>query len=86
MIDIKLVQDLALSASIIIPLITGLVQVIKSVFYIDSRYIPLIDLIFGIGAGLVFVGLSPIGAIVGIMLGLGANGLWEFGSKTIANK
>lgn len=62
----------------LIPVIIGVVQVIKTATGIDSRYTPLISLIFGVcGAFLVPVDTVAMTIIGGLIIGLSASGLYS---------
>jgi len=86
MIDITTLQDFVIKALWALPLVTGLVEVIKKATNIGQRWIPILSVAIGAGVGLLIVQVSVIGAVVGIVLGLGATGLWELGKTTIAGK
>jgi hypothetical protein len=85
MIDINTVQELLITASWVVPIIAGLVQVIKSaVPAIDGRFTPLLSVVVGLGLGISVVGLTVTGGFVGVVFGLTASGLYDLGKKTIA--
>lgn len=81
MLDIIQLENLAPMAIVLVPLVTGIVEVIKRATAVESRWLPLISVAVGAGVGLLIVGLSVYGAVVGVVMGLAATGLWEFGSK-----
>lgn len=62
----------------LIPLITGLIQVAK-LLGLPSKYSPLIGLVLGVLSGIFYVHPQDIagGVLVGLMLGLGASGLYS---------
>lgn len=69
----------------IIPLIVGLVELIKQ-FGLSSRYAALCSVLLGVGAGFVLHPGNPSQAvIVGLMLGLSASGLYS-GGKALTEK
>lgn len=78
--------ELAKGAIVLVPLVTGLVEVAKRAFKIGQRFMPLTAVILGLVAGLLFVEVSVIGGGVGVILGLAACGLWDFGKKTVAGQ
>lgn len=83
MIDIATIQELLIHAAWLTPVVTGLVQVIKLAFNIPSEMAPLTSVVIGAGVGaLVFPSIAT-GAFVGIMIGLAASGLYDFGKKTL---
>lgn len=87
MIDFKDVQALLIMAAWIVPLITALVQIIKVLIpNFSKRYAPALAAVIGIGLGLLIIQVSVLGALVGLILGLGAAGLWDLGKKTALNK
>jgi hypothetical protein len=70
----------------LIPLVIGLSEAIKRIGF-NAKFIPVIDLILGLVAGIVF--LSPgdlkAGIIQGIFIGLSASGLYS-GTKNIVQE
>jgi len=81
MLDIVQLQNLAPLAIVLVPLVTGIVEVIKRATAIETNWLPLISVAVGSLVGLLVVGVSVYGAVVGVIMGLAATGLWEFGSK-----
>ncbi|MGG3561642.1 holin [Neobacillus rhizosphaerae] len=63
---------------IIIAVLVGLGQVAKQLG-LSNKYIPLMNLIFGVGAGLTMIGNGdiPTKVITGMMIGLSASGLYD---------
>jgi len=84
MVNIQSIQSLLVTALWALPLVTGLVQVVKSANFLADRYIPAASVLIGIIIGILLIQLSVVGAFVGLILGLGATGLWEFGKTTVA--
>ncbi len=83
----KEIIELAVSASWLIPLTTALVEVVKRTIQRDiTRWVPIISILFGIASSLVVVSNSPIGVVIGLMVGLSACGLYEVGKTTIVGK
>lgn len=69
-------------------IIIALAELIKKLELIDSKFIPLIDLAFGIVNGVIVFGLMQgfgwlTGALIGVALGLMACGLFS-GVKNVA--
>lgn len=71
---------------ILIPLCVGLVQVIKMTKKVNIDYIPLTSLIVGIVLGMVFRNGNALDTslLIGIMVGLSASGLFDFGKTAIS--
>ena len=85
----EIILTLVAQATWAVPLIVGLVEIIKRIFNNDDfnkRWLPALSVVIGLVVGLVVVELSITGALVGLILGLGATGLWEFGKTTIAGR
>jgi len=70
-------------AAIITPVITGLTAVVRKVFNVADRFVPGVSVVLGLAGGLILVELSIFGGLVGIISGLAATGLWEFGKNTV---
>ena len=85
MIDITTLQQLITQASWALPLVTGIVAVIRQTGIVGDRWLPAVSTIAGIAVGILIIQVSITGAVVGLILGLGATGLWEFGKTTVAN-
>ena len=88
MIEINELQPLLVAATIIVlPLVTGLVEVIKRTFVkLDKRVIPLMSVLTGLSVGLIIIDLSLTGAVAGVIVGLASTGLWEFGKTTVSGR
>ncbi|HLR79422.1 MAG TPA: hypothetical protein VK119_02420 [Bacillota bacterium] len=73
------VYDVAL-----IPLIVGLVELLKG-FGLPKKWLPIVSILFGITAGVLYVHPDDLkGAIiVGLMLGMAASGLYSGTKNTI---
>lgn len=71
---------------VLIPLIIGLVQVLKTLG-LNKKFLPLASIIFGIAGGVFYLYPDDLkgGIIVGIMLGLSASGLYS-GTKNSFEK
>ncbi len=69
----------------IIPLILGVVELFKK-GGLSAKYSPFVAVVFGLAFGLVYLDVSvKEGALVGLMLGLSASGLYS-GAKNITRK
>ena len=69
-----------------IPVVMGLVEVVKRAGFPPERFIPLLSLVLGIAIMAVIEGPDwPTILIQGIIVGLSASGLWS-GGKSIINK
>jgi hypothetical protein len=70
----------------LIPLVIGLSEAIKRIGF-NAKFIPVIDLILGLVAGLVFLSPGDLkdGIIQGICIGLSASGLYS-GTKNIVQE
>jgi len=67
----------------IVPLIIGLSEVIKKIGF-NQKFIPVVNLILGLIAGIVFIspGNIKVGIIQGLFIGLSASGLYS-GTKNV---
>lgn len=87
MIDVNTIQELLIAAAWLVPVITGLVQVIKGAFEnFPPRLIPVLSLVVGIILGSVVLGFSITGVFAGLVFGLTASGFYDLGKKTVAGK
>ena len=79
-------MDLQYAGIAIIPLVIGLSEVIKRLGF-NVKYIPLINLFFGLAAGILLINPNDIkaGIIQGLFIGLSASGLYS-GVKNIAQE
>ena len=77
-------MNLAVASAVSVPIISGVVQVLKNSFKIPTRFVPLTSVLVGIATGLILMGLGWIGGIVGVILGLSACGLYDLKKKTIS--
>lgn len=85
-IDNTLIEQILVSASWIVPVITGIIQVIKIATNnaIYERWLPALALIIGGILGGLVIGWSVIGILAGVIFGLASSGLFDLGKKTIA--
>ena len=84
--NVEEIQKMLINAVWLLPLVTGVTEIIKRAIPIDNRFLPIVSACIGVATGLVILELSLIGGAVGLILGLGAVGLWEFGKTTVAGK
>lgn len=82
-IDATTIQELLVTFAWLTPILVALVRVIRVTFKVADRYVPGVSVLVGIAGGLLFVGLTPLGAAVGVILGLTASGLYDVGKKTV---
>ena len=70
----------------LIPLIIGVVQVLKTIG-LKKKYLPLAALLLGLAGGIFYIypGDLKAGVIIGIMMGLSASGLYS-GTKNALEK
>lgn len=69
--------------AILVPIILGCVSGAKEMGF-PSRLAPLLAVVFGIGFVALYTGeLTGVGALVGIMTGLSASGLYSGGKKVV---
>lgn len=77
-------MDITVYGVALIPIVSGISRVIQMAG-IPKRFIPFINLILGMGAGLIYLGEDwKKGLLIGISIGLGASGLYN-GVVTIKN-
>ena len=68
--------------AVAVAVITGLTQAIK-IAGINSRYIPIVAIIIGVGYGLTLFSYDVQGAVDGIIAGLTAVGLYRTVQKSV---
>lgn len=83
MIDIATIQELLVTVTWGAPLTTAFVQVIKTTLNLDSRWVPATAVAVGVALGLIVIGVTVTGALVGAIFGLTSSGLYDLGKKTI---
>ena len=71
----------------LIPMIVGIVQIIKYFGFRKKWFLPLASLLFGILAGVIYLYPNDVytGVLIGVMLGLSASGMYS-GGKAIFEK
>lgn len=83
--NVELVKELLVQLVILVPLATGLTEVVKRALGLENpRFIPLISVVIGGVCGWLLLGLSVPAVVVGIIAGLAGTGLWEFGKTTVS--
>ena len=68
---------------LLVPLTTGLTEVLKRATNLPVRFLPLTSCVLGLGFSILIFGFSAAAAVVGVIAGLAGVGLWEVGSKTV---
>jgi len=86
MIETQTIQALLVTAAWTIPVITGIVEVIKRTLELDSRFVPVASVFVGVATGLAIIDLSVLGGFVGLVFGLSGVGLWEAGKTSVLGK
>lgn len=87
--DTNTIMDLVSSyAVIVIPIITGLIAVVKKALpeTIQQKFLPLISIILGIAASFLVAGVSRDSSVMGIIMGLSASGLWSTATSPFKKK
>lgn len=78
-------EEMALYGVWLVPLIVGIVEVVKQVGKVPSNFVPLVSIGCGLGAGALIHGADwPQAIVVGLALGLSAIGLYSGTKNTIA--
>ena len=80
-------MDITITSAVIVAIIIGLSQVIKQATSINSKFIPLIDIILGLALAFGYSFIEPLSMpqviFYGLIMGLSACGLFS-GTKNIA--
>lgn len=85
--NIEIINEMLVQLVILVPLATGVTEVIKRALALESnRFLPLISTIVGGGFGALLLGVTVPAVVVGVIAGLAGTGLWEFGKTTVAGK
>lgn len=79
---ITVLNDSIALSLILVPVIVGIVEVAKKTG-LPSQYASMTAIILGVILVTILAGLSVVNAIVGIVLGLSASGLWSVGKSVI---
>lgn len=85
MIDIITVQQVLVTAAWCVPIVVALTQLVKTTLDISSRFAPIVSVALGLGVSFLVGDVTPVTALVGIIFGLTASGLYDVGAKTIVN-
>jgi uncharacterized protein (UPF0254 family) len=86
-LTMEAIKEIAVFASFFVPLVTGIVAAIKLALPDGAkRYMPAAAILIGMAMAMIVFGFTVPGAVAGIIIGLGATGLWEIGKTTIAGK
>ncbi len=73
--------------ALMVALVIGLVEVIKRVNLVGNRWLPLIDIALGLGAGYLLVGNDVKQIVIqGLIVGLSAAGLFSGVKNTFESK
>lgn len=80
--DTATVVSMLTKVAVFSPITIGLVQAVKMAGA-PSAYLPLIAVAIGICFGVSFISASMLGVLGGIVLGLSAVGLYEFGATGV---
>lgn len=73
--------DLSIFNTTVIPAIIFIIWIVIQVG-LPKKYAPVVSLVLGVSAGLVFVGVTPEGFVAGVLLGAAAVG-FHSGTKNI---
>ena len=66
----------SLGVAPLVPIVTALVQIAK-LFIEDTKYLPIISLLLGVGITLLYKGVSGEAGICGVIVGLAASGFYD---------
>lgn len=80
------IKNITGSLLVITPITIALTEVVKRAAALSARWLPLASVVLGVGVALAWVDLSLTGGLVGVLAGLSASGLYDFGVKTVAGK
>lgn len=86
MLDLTIFQEqLGLWLPILTPIILGLTQAVKNAWKgLPAEFVPVVSCVLGVLTGLVLVGMSVTGGLVGLVVGMSAVGLWEVAKTTVS--
>lgn len=76
-------MDTVINIGVVGGICLGLTQVIKMAFKIPDNFQPLTALVIAIGVSLLFVGFTREAALMGLIAGLSAMGLWSGTKNTV---
>ncbi|MEC1625412.1 holin [Bacillus mojavensis] len=78
-------QDVLIFATVLAPILTALVQLVKKTVKLPTNVIPALSLVIGIGLGVVAYPFTELELVLrlwaGGFAGLAATGLFELGAK-----
>ena len=77
-------MEISTSYMVLIPLVIGVVQVIK-IAGLSKRYVPLASVILGAVGAIFLGGFDSTSLVQGVIAGLSASGLWS-GGKAVLDK
>lgn len=86
-----IIELLSSNLPFIMALTLGITEVLKRLAGWNSeenlnkkRFLPLIALITGMSFGVLIISPDTTGLVIGMIAGLGASGLWDFGTSTVS--
>jgi hypothetical protein len=78
-------NEILVFATLITPIITGIVEVVKRGLQMDIKYAPLLAIVLGAVIGVLAFPFTDIGTVerlwAGILAGLGSMGLYDLGKR-----
>jgi hypothetical protein len=78
-------NEVLIFASVMVPIVSALVEVAKRALSLDTRYAPLLSLVLGVAIGALAYPFTDFGLVerlwAGALAGLGAMGLFDLGKK-----
>jgi hypothetical protein len=87
---VVLVEKVLLFSTLLAPLVTGFMELIKRTFPVPKKYIPLSSFLVGLSIGLIATPFTDMNAELrlwsGGIAGLAATGLYEIGKKSKKSK
>ncbi|WP_311627992.1 holin [Peribacillus simplex] len=79
--DNEVMQQVLIFTTLLIPIVTAVVQVVKSSVTLPNNVLPLISLVVGLGIGSVSFPFTDMNIVLrlwaGVFAGLGGTGLYE---------
>lgn len=79
-------MELVLFGFALVPIITGLTEVVKRAVKLEKRFVPLVAVLLGVILMVGLNGFTPESITEAIVAGLAASGLWDLGKKTVAGR
>lgn len=77
-------MDVSNQFLLLVPLVLGVVQAIKTGAGLDSRWAPIMSIVLGVIGAMVMGGVNPTAALQGVIAGLSASGLWSGSKATLS--